>query len=94
MHISPSSSLGPTTIYLHRGGLRTTNRLRVLIGIIPIFLLQFLNQFHVSLLRLLLGKTFIDDFLPGAFLGFALLITLLVSVQPQEEEEEEEEKVG
>src|SRR4051812_19893347 len=60
--------------YYHQSHLSTTNSLRVLISVIPIFLLQLLNQLHISLLRLLLCDPLVDYLLPCAFLGFALSI--------------------
>ena len=52
--------------------LSSTNRLRYLVGIVTILLLQGLNQFDISLLRLLLGDTLIDNLLPRLLLCLAL----------------------
>lgn len=52
--------------------LSTTNSLRYLVGIVTILLLQGLNQLDISLLRLLLGDTLIDNLLPRLLLCLAL----------------------
>lgn len=63
--------------------LSTTNSLWYLVRIIPMFLLQLLDQCDVLCLRFIYGETFVDILLPGAFLGFSLFAVCLSACDPR-----------